>query len=250
METKVKIFICTHKNFKVPEDLSPELYSIITNGCDIDIKSPFETIAVPESYKKVLNGYDDKVYSEMYMIRYLYDHQELIKDLDYIGFCHYRRFFDFGNNIPALNDENYDAIQVEPSILDDDVYHQYATCHNLNDIELFTNIIIDINQSIGADFNDYMKNKELYVCNLFIISKYKFNQMMAILVEAIDKFIKQRGDILQYVKNHFDEYCIGKYNNSIDYQNRVIAYLTERFTGFFVSKYCKNRFICDFKFIN
>ena len=78
METKVKIFICTHKNFKVPEDLSPELYSIITNGCDIDTKSPFETIIVPESYKNALNGYDDKVYSEMYMIRYLYDHQELL----------------------------------------------------------------------------------------------------------------------------------------------------------------------------
>lgn len=248
MSNNTKIFICTHKDFNIPDDLSPELYSIITNGIDLGDKSPCKTIIVPESYKDELSGNDDLEYSEMYMIRYLYEHQDLISDLDYIGFCHYRRYFGFRNELPKLGaKEQNDCVLAKPMLMVP--YGQYNVCHAIEDLNIFIDIVKQVDESIGNEFMKYLNDNRLYICNMFVINKDMFNQMMSILVKVIDLFVSKIGNIQEYVNKHKERYkhCIN--NDTERYQRRVIAYLAERFTGFYISRFSRNPFITECLFI-
>lgn len=248
MPNKTKIFICAHKDFEVPDGLSNELYSIITNGIDLGDKSPYETIIVPESYKNDLSGNNDREYSEMYMIRYLYEHQDLISDLDYIGFCHYRRYFEFLNNPPKLSAEgSNDCILAKPMTVTP--YGQYYACHAIEDLDIFIGIIKQVDKSIADEFMKYLNGNRLYICNMFVISKDMFNQMMSILVKIIDLFVSKVGNIQEHINKHKERYkhCIN--NDTERYQRRLIAYLAERFTGFYASRFSRNPFITESLFI-
>ena len=65
------------------------------------------------------------------MIRYLYEHQDLISDLDYIGFCHYRRYFGFRNELPKLGVKRV----LNEGSTDQSLYNQW----------------LDIQETIGAE---------------------------------------------------------------------------------------------------
>ena len=120
----VDIFICTHKDFESP--LKNPCYKII------NAKSINNDMAE--------NGLKGSFYSEILTYKHLAEAGEL---KEYVGFCHYRKLWAFLDDIPNVNQilSEFGCIIANPLILVCSVKEQYATYHNIEDLEIVENII-------------------------------------------------------------------------------------------------------------
>ena len=120
------IFIGAYKKFDPP--VTNDAYKVIIGNHDVDFDGfPLDVIKCGDK-DDVL---DDRFYSEQYMLRCLVEDNYPFKE--YVGFCHYRKYFSFMDDIPNLDEifKNYDAIV--PRIINNrkTIRDQYATCHNV-----------------------------------------------------------------------------------------------------------------------
>ena len=87
----VKIYICCHKDYK-DVGINNPCYKLIS---DKDIKNDSKLELIKS------DGFlDNRMWSELTQLYYIWKHPEL--QADWIGFCHYRRYFDFMNDVPEL----------------------------------------------------------------------------------------------------------------------------------------------------
>ena len=135
-----------------------------------------------------------------------------LNSVDYVGFNHYRRFFD-----PAdLADyKSYDAIVARPikwSTLN--VEDQYALYHNRHDLSYLTGLL----EVAGCTetFHDFLKLPELFApCNMFLMKTELFKlycEFMFPLLFKLEQHVHVEG--------------------RSEYQQRAIAFLSERLTSF------------------
>ena len=77
---------------------------------------------------------------------------------------------------------------------------------------------------------------------MFVVKRDIFNSLMEFGIKALDEFVSRRGnDIQGYVDTNKDKY-LKKFspNNELWYQYRILGYLFERFSGFYVHRVSKN----------
>lgn len=171
-------------------------------------------------------------------------------DAKWVGLCHYRRFFfckkplwamkvrkafEFitgnGNrrnglyytssvNISKLIAtgkeierilEEHDAIVPVQRKLKYSVWKQYLRRHHISDLEKAKEIISKLYPEYIADFENVMKKKELFPCNMFVMKKELFNQYMTWLFSVLVE-MEKATDISTYDK----------------YQQRIFGFLSER----------------------
>ena len=93
-DDKIKILICTHKRAELPKDdifLPIQVGASITNE-DLLIQRDDQILKRPCTNISSKN----KSYCELTAIYWAWKNiKTLYPDLEYIGLCHYRRFFDF-----------------------------------------------------------------------------------------------------------------------------------------------------------
>ena len=96
MNNNLDIFICTNKNFNIyPKN---KAYKIITTD-DFYTDIPLEIIKCDSNKDSILKK--EHGYSEGARYHYVWKNYEL---KDYVGTAHYRRYFEFMDNIPDLDD--------------------------------------------------------------------------------------------------------------------------------------------------
>ena len=184
---------------------------------------------------------DDKFYSEIYMLKNLPKDYDLAK---YVGFCHYRKYFDFFDNIPDLDSlfNEYDAVMADPTVFKTNVKNQYAKYHNIEDLEIVEDIIKN-------DFSEYYESLEnvlnrdyLYCLNMFIMKKEDFNNYIKFIDSVLQKYIERVGvDIKKRIEDNKEKYLKDfSPNDTVDYQYRIGGYLAERLTNVFAEKHFKN----------
>lgn len=95
---EIKIFACDH--LKHDKWLLP--YIRLGNSCNLD------SCALNISNDPSLYDYEGTVLSEFCHFQWLYNHLEELGKTDYIGICHYRRFFTLQSDRIVLecNDDN------------------------------------------------------------------------------------------------------------------------------------------------
>lgn len=184
---------------------------------------------------------DDKFYSEIYMLKNLPKDYDLAK---YVGFCHYRKYFDFFDNIPDLDSlfNEYDAVMADPTVFKTNIKNQYAKYHNIEDLEIVEDIIKN-------DFSEYYESLEnvlnrdyLYCLNMFIMKKEDFNNYIKFIDSVLQKYIERVGvDIKKRIEDNKEKYLKDfSPNDTVDYQYRIGGYLAERLTNVFAEKHFKN----------
>jgi hypothetical protein len=219
-ENDVCIYVCSHKDFKW------EIYD--DHYCILDSRD------IDEKYF----GLDDKFWSEIYHFFYVSDNCEIGK---YIGFCHYRRYFSFMNDVPNMDDifSKYDVILGYPITFDGGVYDQYCTNHNKNDIDLIEGIIKEDFSDYYNSFKEVMKSNKFYLCNMFIMKKEIFLEYIWFIKNVMKEYIKRiGGDFDSYFKDNKENYKIR--NFPVNYQYRLGGFLCERLTNVFVKKWFSN----------
>lgn len=223
------MFIGAYKAFKSP--ITNPAYKIIVGNHRIKNGTNLELIKCGDK-NDVL---DDKFYSELYMLRNIEKSKEL---KNYVGFCHYRKYFSFLNNIPDLNNlfSTYDCIVGKPLNLKATVKKQYASCHNVEDLEIIGKIIDEKYPEYSHWYKVFLNGTIMIPYNMFIMKKEDFKKYIEFIFGVLDEYINIVGtDIVKRIEDNKGKYIKDKYpDNSAEYQYRIGGYLGERLTNIFM----------------
>lgn len=181
------IFICTHKEFE--PIVHNEAYKTI-NAREIEPKLPLK----------------DDFYSELYQFKYVADNLELPK---YIGFCHYRRYFDFLDDIPNLDEilNEFDCIVASPLTFKNTVKEQYGKLHNIEDLYIIGGIIADKYPEHVKMWNVFINGNIFIPYNMFIMKSDDFKEYIKFIFDILDEYIKIVGtDINKRIYDNFEKY--------------------------------------------
>jgi hypothetical protein len=154
---------------------------------------------------------------------------------DYVGLCHYRRYFGrngHGNSIEAkhqaiLSQEDYEnllrkcdcILPIKRNYYIETVRSQYEHAHNKSDIDECEKIIQEKYPDYSAAFTTVMNRKRLHILNMFVMKWNLFNQ-----------YCKFLFDILFELEKRID---ISSYNQ---YEARVFGFLAERLLNVWIEK--------------
>ena len=224
-EDKLDLFICTHKDFEPP--VKNPCYKIV-NAKDINNDT-------------AENGLPGSFYSELL----IYFDVAKRKDLkDYVGFCHYRKYFSFMDNIPIMDDsfKECDVIAVRPKKFNGTLREQYAKWHNVDDFDIMCEII----EKKYPEYSDAMKKHfkdgvYMFPCNMFIMKKEDFLTYVDFVRDILDEYINIVGrNIDKRIEDNKEKYLknIDGYpqNSEVWYQFRIGGYLAERLTSLYLFK--------------
>lgn len=226
----VDIFICAHKNFSVYPNNN--VYKIVHGKEKIDV--PLEQIEESNTDISPMQ-FSFAEGSRMYYLWKNYDFKK------YVGFCHYRKYFNFFGSVPEINKlfQKYDVILTQP-IKCGSIPSEYGYYHNINDLISVKKII----QNKYSDYYDaFMKacfSGIMFPCNMFIMKSDDFKEYCSFVFGVLKEFVNEKGfktddDIKKYVEKHSSEYLKNFYpNNTIEYQSRMCGYLLERLTNAYI----------------
>lgn len=229
MSEYADIFICTHKDLKVyPKS---DLYTLVPTEQELK-----EEYKIPVLKPCELNKFG-RLINEVTCMYNVWKNCQLKK---YVGFTHYRRFLYF-QKYPDLDKifEEYDVILPTLPKFDinsqKSVYKDYCLWHCKDDIDLMIKILRDLYPNI--DLSHFFHNRQYYQYNIFITKSQIFYKLCEFIFPVIEEFIKRRqwngmNDVRQFVKNNYQQYHL-KDNEMIDYQIRIIGFLSERLTSLF-----------------
>lgn len=217
----VDIFICTHKEFDNP--FTNPIYKVInSNDINGDVAE---------------NGLKGSFYSELLSYFYVRENFELKK---YIGFCSYRKYFEFLDDVPNMDElfEHCDAVVCKPLRFERTVEKQYDACHNIDDLKILEGIIKEKFTEYESSFQEIMHNNIIFPCNMFIMKRENFIEYVDFVKGALDEFVKVIGtDIEKRIEDNKDKYLKDFYpNDEVWYQYRIGGYLGERLTNAFILK--------------
>ena len=139
-------------------------------------------------------------------------------DCQYIGLCHYRRYFKKQFTPDNIDDEmsDCDIILANPLRLSRSILKFWRCDLIPEDIELFNYFMLNNNCINSSDFNNYFaRNNCFYPCNMFVCKKELFNE-----------FASWQFFILQELEKILP---FSKYSR----ENRILGYLGEGLLPFY-----------------
>lgn len=139
-----------------------------------------------------------------------------IHDVEYIGFCHYRRFFDM-----KLSDENVDSLFHDHDVVlvmkrnVDIVIKTLPQYILLEDMTIFLMVLKKLHPEYEKLTLDYLYGNKKYICNMLICRK-----------ELFDQYAEWLFGILRECEKYMKELPYSR-------ARRALAYLSEDFMALF-----------------
>lgn len=224
----VRIFVCTHTDFK------PVVHNRAYEVVD----------ARQHNGDRCENGLRGSFYSELISYRHIAERDDLP---EYVGFCAYRKYFSFMDDVPDMDDifRRYDAVAATPVVVRPNVREQYAQCHNVRDLDIVSDIIRRGHPRLWPSFRDSLSQHTLYACNMFIVRRDDFQWLVKTLFAILDQYLSVVGlDIDGRIAKNRDAYHIGQSRNSTpQYQYRIGGFLGERIVNALL-RYRFKRIMC------
>lgn len=226
MNDNVDIIICTHKDFTPP--VSNSVYKV------------FDSRKFRDKYK-ICGVLDDVELSEHYAFQYVAEHIEL---KDYVGFCHYRRYFSFLDNIPNMDNEfaNCDCLVRKPLKFQLSIRDQYAANHNVEDLDRLGEILKTYFPDYYQKYTEFINGDILIPCNMFIMKKDDFLKYASFMKNVMKEYFWHFGiDCKKRVDENKEKYIKTVYpTDTVEYQERIFAFIFERLTNVYIFKTFKN----------
>lgn len=146
----------------------------------------------------------NKTYCELTALYWMWKND---KDSDYLGLCHYRRYFAgkrfgekkerilSGNAVWKMFKKDPDAVIVpkKRNYLWDTLYSHYANTHNAAHLDIARQIIQDRYPDYSEAFDRTMKQHKAHMFNMFIMNR-----------ELTDKYCEWLFDVLSEMENKID----------------------------------------------
>lgn len=154
---------------------------------------------------------------------------------DYIGLCHYRRYFCNGNYVSDVDSKrkailhrtDYEELLQKYEVMlpkkrnyyIETVRSQYEHAHNKRDLEIAEQVLREKYPEYSDAFTKVMNETSLYILNMFVMKK-----------DVFDRYCSWLFAILFEVERRIDISC---YN---EYEARVFGFLGERLFNVWLEK--------------
>lgn len=221
----VDIFVCAHKNFETK--VKNPVYKILSVGNNTEL--------IGDNILRDDNGdnisHMNKFYSELSGYYWVWKNYQT---KDWVGFCHYRRYFNFFDNIPDLNSLDCDVIVPQQIYCYPSPLEQYRACHNIKDLEMVCDIAHKKYNIPKSIIDEVLTGKTLYLFNMFIMKKEIFNEYCEFMFNVLNEYLNKHNitdfnDVVDMIENNRIEYLKDfKPNSEISYQARIGGFLSER----------------------
>ena len=240
----LNLYIITHKDFN--NYITNPNYKIL---CDdyYQLKNNYTLNVINTKNNNEL--FEKRIgYSEGSKIYYIWKQYKnnLIKS-KYVGFNHYRRIFNFGNNIPNLDKifKKYDIILNRRFRSKLSLKKQYYKSHNEKDLNEILNIIKKKFPKYYSIALKTIKSKKFYICNIFIMKSEDFIEYGNFVFTILNEFDKKNNlisdeNIKDYVLKNKKKKKRKKFK--IEYQRRLQGFLLERISNIFYNYHFKKKY--------
>ncbi len=230
------IFINTHVDydFKVK---NKKYYKVVCNT-DSEITTDLDILRANDKNDKlkIYNILSDD-FTHIYWL-----HNNVRVKSKYIGFCMYRKYFEWFDNIPAdLNKLFKDHDIIHFCSVRDNGFRQYKRAHNEFDIISLLSCVHKLYPDYDETIKKFFNNSDLYFAQLMIIPSRDFDKLYNFVFNTIKYFcdinnFKSKDDIVKHIDEEFE--TSNKYTKNM--QSRLIGYLCERLVCLFIMKNYKN----------
>ena len=235
----IEMFVITHKDLFVT---IPEGYKVIGVG-EYGLKN--QNTILSDSINNNISVKNPN-YCELTAIYWLWKNYDLP---DYVGICHYRRFFVHGlfSRVMKLDTissilNNYDVILPKKVRNNPDVWHYFV-----NSISGYEHDLLSLEKLIKDEYNDYyesfeevMHSNAISYCNMCVMSKKDFNSYCEWLFELLSKYeqcvdlsgyTQQEQRIYGFMSEFLINVWVKKNNKRTKYVNSML-FTTNIFTNF------------------
>ena len=211
----LKILVATHKQYWTP---SEEIYLPIHVGCKD--KPKFGVIG-DNTGDNISNKNIN--YCELTGLYWAWKNL----NCEYLGLCHYRRYFGYKKYFDGIERrkqrifqredfeellKNFDVILPrQRKYYIETVRSQYEHAHSARDLEQIEKIIINKNPNYLRSFRAIMNRRKLHLWNMFVMKK-----------SLVDSYCKWLFEILFTYENWMDK------NNLSDKKFRLFGFISER----------------------
>ena len=184
----LNIYIAAHKDFQwcpVNKD-----YKIICGKDELRNAYPVEIIT-ERSTQHYIDLHDS--YAELTRLYHIYKN---VKPLpEYIGFCQYKRYFDFYDKTASVENimKNYDAILPSVTPAGPNVLKSYANYHRKQDLEQCVDIIKRLFPEMSKTTDDFIKSYGLRANNMFIMKRNDFCDYCKFIFGVFDELDRQNN---------------------------------------------------------
>lgn len=198
-KSRVKILVCTHKFDYVKDD---EVYTPIQVGkavSDVDLGFIGDDTGDNISHR-------NDWFAELTATYWAWNN---LKEVDYVGLCHYRRYFNFHTrgllfseyqivktseipnkdlSIPKLDQlfQRYDVILPKEKYYSWNLFDDYAHCHNSEEMRILLKVLHDKYPKYYNAACNVLKHNVLTHCNMFIMPKDRFAEYCKWLFGVFD----------------------------------------------------------------
>lgn len=184
----VKIFVASHKPDKVYED---NVYTPIHVGRAISkYKSEMADMIGDDTGDNISKK--NQSYCELTATYWVWKN---VKDVDYVGLAHYRRYFEtkFSNDNVDQVMNGYDVMLVKPYLNDIYMRNKLRTVLTMEDEAILFSVIKKIHPECEKSLIDYIYGFRDIPCNMFVMRREIFDKycefIFSILFEC-DKYMR------------------------------------------------------------
>ena len=201
----LKIIVATHKKYDIPEKeyLLPVHAGASISDIELAYQKDNEGINISDK---------NKTYCELTALYWAYKNLKA----DYIGLCHYRRYFDIDN----LDISKYDVILPKKRhYYIETVYDQFKHAHGSIGLDTLKDVLIDYYPDYLDSYNKQMNKRSLHIYNMFIMKYDIFIDYCDFLFDVLNKVEDKLGDVDRlygYLGERLLDIYIDK--NNIDYK--------------------------------
>lgn len=205
----------THKYILTHKDMEPvEGYEILDNrdNTELDHRIWSELAGMQLLFNRIMNEKDE-------------NGMATFNDNDFISLSHYRRRID-----PDCTNRFYIP---QPIMFQESLASQYATCHNIEDLQLCGQALKEEFPQLAQHFEAVLNGRVFipYIIAIMTVGQYK--DYFTFLYKVLNNFHKKLGtetfeQRLDYINRHSDKYTGEKKNNDPAYQARIESFLAER----------------------
>jgi len=177
----IKIIVATHKKYDIPNKdyLLP-----------VHVGSAISSINLP--YQRDNEGINisnkNKTYCELTGLYWAYKNIKA----DYIGLCHYRRYFDIDN----IDISKYNVILPKKRhYYIETVYDQFKHAHGSVGLDIAREVIKEHYPEYLNSFETRMNSRSLHIYNMFIMKYDLFINYCDFLFDVLNKIENKLGDV-------------------------------------------------------
>lgn len=240
---KIKIFALYHENTYIFKNEVVQPLLTGSNEKNFKFNGLKDNVGDNISDK---NYYYAELTGQYYVLKnYLKEHN----NLEYVGFCHYRRFFDFEKSnktfafqplncyefIPKFKKfytqknvysfiKDYDIVIPHDSEIEESIYKQYENNHPIVTLNKMVEIVEKEYPEYTKYINDFLNGNKITFCLQFIMRTELFEEYFNWIYDLLLKLEKEIDITSFYKENPIYEYI------------KIPAYLAERFFNIWLRK--------------